>query len=309
MNKQKIENIFKQLEVPSWNDGVNVTEGWVNIRCPFCTDRSNHCGVDPSTGMYSCWRCTAAGPLERLLQRLTGYSSDECKRLIEEPYHSFKKNSVDQINDMINLEKEITKKQTNVTEMSWPEYSQPITHDTDSKLLEFYLSKRGIKIDTLIKHKCHICEVGHYMHRIIIPVFYKDVLVSYQAADMTGRACVKYETAPGDINNYLYNYDNINRKKMILVEAALDSWRIGEDVCATFGTSISKAQERLILDKKLDVLIFCWDSDAYWLARKASKYFEPFIEKVSIIKFPGDEDPDSYGKKFGEETLYNLIWK
>ncbi|MHA1590935.1 MAG: hypothetical protein ACTSUP_00360, partial [Candidatus Heimdallarchaeaceae archaeon] len=207
-----------------------------------------------------------------------------------------------QIKDMIKPEEIVESSQTNVVKINMPEYAEPITWNTKSLLLNSYLDRRNIELSVLIHHKCSICEVGHYMHRMIIPIYYGGVLVSYQAADLTGRAKVKYDTAPGNINNYLYNYDKID-KRMILVEGILDAWRMETNVCAIFGSSLSKKQQGLILDKNLKELIFCWDGDTFWKARRVSNYFRSFIEKVIVVKLPEEEDPDSLGR----DKVYDLI--
>ena len=302
-NKEKIVQIFKQLEVPYWTSGNNVSDS-VNIQCPFCNDSSNHCGVFINSLLFSCWRCSTAGPLEQLLHQLTGYSIEACKELVVSPHHSFKKGSLEQIKEMMDdVADDIQSKKRKIVEIQMPEHSRLITEDTNSKLLDSYLARRNISLSTLILHKCSICNVGYYMHRIIIPVFYNDILVSYQAADLTGRARVKYETAPGHINDYIYGIDSITGTRMIVVEGILDAWRVEDSVGAIFGITLTDKQKALILAKKLDELIFAFDGTAYWQARVQAKYFSCFINKVTVLKLPTNEDPDSMGKEAFDELL------
>ena len=302
-NKTKIINILKQLDIPFWISGKNVSNNSVNITCPFCPDHSNHCGIFQDNLIYHCWRCGSTGPLQRLLCYLTGYSEEQCKKLVEEPYHNFKKSPEDQIKDIVNKDKPDTgKKSQDITEISMPEYSQLITWTTKSKLLDAYMSRRNISLSTLIAHECSLCEVGYYMHRLIIPIYFFGILVSYQAADLTGRAHVKYDTAPGDISNYLYGIDFIDRR-MIVVEGILDAWRVGKDACASFTHHLTKRQQDLILNKNLEELIFCYDGDSYFKARKHAREFEYAVNKVNVIKLPTGEDPDSLGR----EKILELI--
>lgn len=294
-NKQKIIKIFKDRGVEYWTEGKNVSDGSVNITCPFCNDHSNHCGIFEDTLVFHCWICGASGPIEALLETLLGIGSREADDLLGNVESDFKTSSLEQIDRLICREVSKAIEANRGKEIEWPEYSVPITRDTESLVLDRYLKRRKISLATVILHNCRLCEAGRYMHRMIIPVYFSGKLVSYQAADLTGKAYLKYETAPGKINDYLYGYDQVT-EEMILVEGILDAWRLGPGACATFGTHITNNQKNLIEDKKLKKLIFCWDSDAYWKAKNQAGWFKPFIREVKVIKLPEGEDPDSYGK-------------
>jgi len=143
------------------------------------------------------------------------------------------------------------------------------------------------------------------MNRLIIPIYFEDELVSFQGADMTLKAEVKYKTEVSEVNRYLYNWDNLDLHfdYLILTEGILDAWRLGENSLATFGTTLSKAQFELILCYNPKKLIFAWDSDAFFVAEREAQKFEPFIDEVYTISFPEGEDPDSYG----HEASWKLI--
>ena len=38
-------------------EGDNVSEGWVNITCPFCGDDKNHMGINLRSKYFHCWIC------------------------------------------------------------------------------------------------------------------------------------------------------------------------------------------------------------------------------------------------------------
>ena len=296
MNTKQLIRILNDYNIEYWTEGKNVSKDSVNVTCPFCNDHSNHCGIFEDTFVFHCWKCNATGPFIRLFQQLTNLSSTECERIVNSSEISFKQSSKEQINQLINKEQTDEVLNNKNLEINLPEYSELITPKTKSVLLDNYLKRRNISLDTILEYNCYICEVGKYMHRMIIPIYYEEKLVCYQAADLTGRADLKYDIPKQvDINTYLYGIDNISTS-MILVEGILDVWRLEEFDCATFGTHITDAQKNLIEDKHLNTLIFCWDSDAYWKAKKQAKYFEPFINNVKVIKLPEGEDPDSLGK-------------
>jgi hypothetical protein len=307
-HRQKIISILKHFEIEHWESGKNVSIDSVNVQCPFCDDHSNHMGIFDDTLKINCWRCSQRGPFEFLLSELTGFTEAECKRIIEDYDETFRESSLDQIVAILNKEPEEKKQHTSeVVEL--PQYFELITYDTDFSLLTSYMRRRKISIDTLIQHTCGICRVGQYMNRMIIPIFLGGEVVAYQAADLTGKADLKYRTGPPGvfINDYLYGYDDIEEGgTMLPTEGILDAWRLGVNAVATFGTSLTEKQKQLILDKKLKKLIAVWDPEAYWEARKTFRFFEPFIEEISIIKISDTwegQDPDSLGK----EGVYKQI--
>ena len=293
-----IVRILKQFDIPYWLEGKNVSIDSVNIKCPFCDDPSNHLGIFIDSLKYHCWRCTSKGVFSGLLVILTGLSEKECKDLISSGEVDFKRTTLEQIEDRVHPGASGKVKKGGL-EVKLPEFSELVQEDTNFSLLDDFLNRRNISLEDVIEHYCSLCRVGSHMNRLIVPVYFKGVLVSYQAVDMTGKAWLRYKTAPGKINDFLYCYDDV-RDRMILTEGVFDAWRVGEGAVATFGTHITEKQKNLILAKGLRELIFCWDEDAFWEARKQSNFFAPFVKKICIIRLPYGEDPDSYGR---EETL------
>lgn len=306
IDKEKIIDIYKHFEIDYWVDGKNVTKNWINIQCPFCDDQSNHCGVDPKTERFSCWICGQTGSFIDLLIKLTGLSYRECRDIISTSSISFQESTTDYIDKVFSEDKpESTQVVHGRVEL--PERFEIVTYNTKFPLLHSYLRRRGILIETILEHSCGICRSGQYMNRLVIPVFFQQEMVAFQAADLTGFAELKYKTSSDRINDYLYGYDKIENGKVVLVEGILDAWRVGKDALATFGTHITERQKYLILEKNLRELIFAWDGDAYWKARKAADFFKPFVEGVEIVRFPEGEDPDSYGAVYGQEALFELM--
>jgi DNA primase len=308
IDKEKIIDIFKHFEVPHFTEGKNVTKGWVNVQCPFprCGDESNHCGVDPRTERFNCWKCGETGSFIDLLIELTGLSYKECRDIISTPSVSFQESATDYIDKVFS---EDGPESTRIVhgKINLPERFELATYDTKFPLLYSYLERRNISINTIIEHECGICRSGSYMNRLVIPVFFQQEIVAFQAADLTGFAELKYKTSSDRINDYLYGYDKIENGKVVLVEGILDAWRVGKDALATFGTHITERQKYLILGKNLKELIFAWDGDAYWKARQVADFFRSFVESVGIVRFPEGEDPDSYGRDYGQGALFELI--
>ena len=303
-SKQKIIDLLQKFEITYWTSGNNVSEDSVNIKCPFCDDHSNHLGIFEDTLIFHCWRCGAKGHFAYLLSVLTHLSYEECQRLLELNVVNFKGCAVQTIENIISSEKKSDK--IVAQEVGLPKYFEPVTKNMNFPLLEMYLKRRKIDLETIIKYGCGICQVGKYMNRLIIPVVFQGRIVSFQAADMTGRGEIKYKTADNEVNRWLYNYDSI-KDIMIITEGILDCWRVGEGAVATFGTHITEKQKDLILAKNLKELILCWDGDAYWTARNEAEEFKPFIENVKVVCLPKTEDPDSLGTEKVWEYIVEVV--
>jgi len=299
ISKQKIIDIYNNLSIPNWTFGKNVTRGWVNICCPFCDDPSNHCGVSPTSELFSCWRCGKTGHFVDLLMELTGLPFSQCKDIVSESSISFKEHTEETSEPDV----------VDTVEVKLPERFELITNGINFPLLDDYLKRRNISRATLIEHKCGICRVGRYMNRMIIPVFYKGELASFQGADLSGFANLKYRSAPiemGRINNFLYNYDKIKSGgRMIVEEGVLDAWRTGDEAVAAFTSNLTKEQKRLIIAKNLEELYFCFDCEltAYYKAIEEAKEFEAYIPVVEVLQLPFGKDPDEVGK----EKIYQII--
>ncbi len=302
----QITSLLLEFDIEYWLDGKNVSYGAVNVCCPYCEDPSNHCGMFPTTMIFSCWRCSSRGPVFVLIATLLNISHEAAKNLLNIDIISFKKGTTEQLTDIFKQAKQKQEEDREQENVFLPEYSERITTKTSWPLLEEYLIRRQITKQTLIYNQCSICRVGESMNRLIIPVYSKGDLVAYQAADLTGRSELKYKTSGGHINDFLYGYDAIDNM-MFVCEGVLDAWRIGIGAACCFGTSLTDIQRQLIIDKQLECLIFVWDHDAYWKQKKQSSWFGPFIETVKYVCLPQGYDPDRYGKTYGEYTLHTRI--
>ena len=293
---EDIIRIFKYFDIEYWTDGKNVTVGWINIQCPFCDDHSNHMGVDRCKLTFNCWRCRQHGYFTYLVARAAGTTEKHVEGLLGNSAIGFKKDAVQQIEDI--LAEPVAEEEGEPKKPYFPEYAEIIDERTDSPLLEYYMKRRNISLQTLMQHYCLICECGSHKMRIIIPVLWEGEVVSWQAADMTGQAVLKYRTAPGPkLNQYLYEYYKIQLGSTIyLVEGVLVHWRMEHDVLCHFGTSITPRQRRLIVDKQPEEVLFAWDGEAYEYAVKAANEVAPYLPRVGILRLLDGRDPDNYGR-------------
>ena len=279
-----------------WTQGKNVQDGWVNITCPNpeCNDKSQHGGFNIMKGYYNCWKCGHQS-LRFIISLLTGESNPT--------------NIINEYMGSTIIRKRLNKKvKSNVTNIKLPGTEL-------KKMHRKYLLKRGFDPDYIEKkYKIKGTGItGDWKYRIIIPIYYKGQLVSYQGRDITDQQELRYKTLSKDesiINpkHVLYNLDNCKEEYIIVTEGAFDCWRLGNDSCATLGTSITKEQLRLLRKYKKIFFIFDPESEAYKKAKKAANELAIFGCKTEIIKLDEASDPaelsDIEAKKLKRKLLY-----
>lgn len=296
----KLIQLLKNFGIKYYTEGKNVSSGQaVSVRCPFCDDSSNHLGIFYDSLIFHCWRCGRKGHVSIYLAKELNISKEEALGLLDVQDED---NIISIIKNTFKKSKKQEKKKVSI---ELPPFFEEIQQETSFSLLEKYLKRRRISKETLIKYKCGICEVGPFMYRLIIPVFFNEEIVGFQAADLTGKAKIKYLNSP-NIKKYLYCYDDVD-EKIIIVEGVLDCWRIGKDCIATFGITMTQEQRNLILKKKPKTLIFCFDGDVISKNLQEAAKFKPFIPDVRVALLPDDKDPDDLDQEIILEYIDNAI--
>jgi len=243
----------RNLAIQHWTSGKNVRTsppGWVNVQCRFCGDNSNHGQFSPPGwpgAPFICWKC---GPhsLEKTIMAIEGVSwLAACKRA--------KQYTID--HPIIKLP----------VKPSTPGHLQlPLgTHKMEARHRE-YLRRRGFDPEEL-ERKYNLLgtgPAGHLPHRIVVPIFHRRRMVSWQARDITGLAELRYISAGKDKEkifhkDILYNLDNCRGRAVITVEGITDAWRLGDGCCATFGTKVRPAQVKLLAG--FDRVFFVYDGE------------------------------------------------
>lgn len=234
--------------------------GWVNVFCPFCNDdHSPHLGFNISDGYASCFRC-GWHSLENVVQALERIKYHEaCRRVIE--YDS------DTPTDA-----PITRKQADSSvPPKFPSMTSPLMTVHRNYLLRrnydpWHLEKKyGIKATGPMSNLIIDDRLLDYSHRILIPIIKDGVMISYQGRDWTGKAILKYKACPKalemiDHKAILYNLDNADRDTAVVVEGALDVWRLGDGSIATFGIIFTPEQIAL-LGRRFKRIVMVYDTE------------------------------------------------
>jgi hypothetical protein len=300
--KQQLETILKFYEIPY----VQITRNALNTQCPFCDDEKMHLGMFYSLN-FSCWKCKASGGLFDFLHQLRGVSWPEYKSLLLN--NTIPVDNISAIEQIQNILVQKVKKEE-VKDIQWPPAgSVEIKKVKDDLLVKSFLAKRKFDLQFCIDKQIRIGIAGRYTGRFIIPVYFLDKVVAYQARDMIGQSPAKY-LSEGLVSNFVYNIDHINPGKPVgITEGVFSSWSV-ENSIATFSTALSEKQINLMRSIDAVSWILCWDigedgSDAYWKARPVLHQLCSIFgsSKIGYITLPRGEDPDTLGKEKMKELL------
>jgi len=130
-----------------------------------------------------------------------------------------------------------------------------------------YLLNRKFNPDKLV-NKYNIKSfnnIGDYKFRLFIPIYFDYKIVSFQTRDVTENQIPKYKACSKENEqihhkDILYNLDNCNQDKVIVVEGVTDVWRMGNDCAATFGVGFTNRQIQLLSQRFKQVFIL-YDSE------------------------------------------------
>lgn len=291
------KKFLEDFNIPLDTEGKNCSPGYVNIKCPFCNDQSNHGGFNIEEEFYTCWKCKTRYSLNSVVKELLNISLPQTKDIINEYTNKYI--------PIINTKKIITPP----TKITLPKGAKkPL-----SKRHKNYLKKRNFDPYKIEKEfNLYSTDViGDYCLRIIAPIYYNKRLVSYQTRDITGKQKLRYKACKKTDEiifhkNILYNQDNCN-KKAIIVEGITDVWRFGRGSCATFGIGWRQSQ-LLEMIKLFDHVFILYDKgdEAQKQAEKLGGAFSSFHNKTAEIITLDYDDPASMPQNEADYLIKEL---
>jgi len=258
--------------------GKNIGKGWIGLQCPYHLDNDYHLGFNVDGAYFYCWKC-GGHRLVDTIKELTRCSTHEAL-IIQERYG-------DRNTFLNKLNRTVAKLE-----------SIQMPGEALSKPYRKYLHKRNFDPDE-IEAKYRIKAggiVGDWKYRIMIPVYNKGVLITYQGRDITGNSDLRYKTLSlekslDDPKKYLYNLDNAKGKEVIVCEGVTDVWRIGDGCVATLGTSTTEEQVRKLSKYKKVYILFDPEETAQKRAKKLGERIAAMGSEVEIIDTGLDHDP------------------
>lgn len=292
-----IKEYLDSKDIPWATEGKNISVGWIGINCPFCSDLSNHMGINMQSMLVSCWKCGKRGSIVNLIMKFEPCSFNSAKEIV--PKYVLKE----------------------FGHLSAPKRKHAdltiFPGGTLDKLLsihENYLISRGYD-PIFIQKKYDILGVGptcdDWKFRIIIPVYLNNQLITYVGRDTTNKLDIPYKNAPItkcliQAKHTLLNIDFVE-DIIGVVEGPFDAWRMGDGFVATFGTQFTKEQLLIIKNKKIKQAFFMFDGqkddngEAIKSAHKMASDVSPFIPHVEVLELD-EGDPD----KLTEDEVFHL---
>lgn len=239
-------------------------QGWTNIFCPYHGngDRGYKGGLNNEGGFYHCWTC-GGKDVKKVLSDILELSYREIEKVLE------------QYSTNVSIRTKLNKKKQSASKVILP------MEGLMDMRCHKYLLKRNFDPDYLqSKYKlCGATLTGEWAGYLIIPIYYKNKLVSFQGRSLLNKerckelGILRYKTLSKersiiDPKSILYGLDDCKENYIIVVEGAPDKWRFGDNCAATLGTSVTDEQKNIMLKYDRIIIIFDPEKEAQERALK-----------------------------------------
>lgn len=285
------KRIFDSAHIPA---DTTTNKGWVNVCCPHCInppDTHFNGGFNYLSPRYNCWRCGSHN------------WQDTLGKLLNIPFYQVEQYVKDY--SYIAPEKEV-KRVAKAEHLDLPGF--PL-NDNEKQ----YLINRGYNLNYTV-NKFHLRGggiTGDWAYRIILPIFYKRVLVSWTGRIILDKETLKQYEARGikipryknlSIENSViaakdvfFNLDNSTKDSVIIVEGPFDVLKMGMDCICSLGTSVTHEQELFLKERYKKVFIsFDNEYEAQEKARHLGRNLASLgmdVEVVNICEPFNKNDP------------------
>lgn len=295
------EKLFIDYKIPY---STRVNKGWINSNCIYCDTKENsfNLGFNPD-GYCNCWKC-GSHDLNKTLSLILHINVNQIKDVLD----SYK-----------GVYNQIPHKAKN---HSYKQLSLPT--DTFTILERNYLKSRGFDCEYLNKKYGVVGGgiIGKYKFRIVIPIYYKNDLVSFVSRSILDKDKLKEYNLPRYLNlsneeslvnikDIFYNLDNCNSDTVILTEGCFDVIRLGDinsnsdNVMCSLGTQITQSQLRLLSERfKKVYIMFDNEEEAQRKARKYAMQISSLGLDVEVVDAYSD-----YGVNDGAELNQNQVYE
>lgn len=280
-----IIQLYKDFNVPFATEGhKHCREGWVNTTCPFCTGNPGmHLGYNMADDFYVCWRCGWKAT-HKALALLIHVSEQEAKEIARK--YGGKSHVKSAVTVRVGQKK-----------FRLPPSTAPM-NDRHKR----YLTKRKFDPEVIEKiwdvqgtGPISLMDGISFSHRLVIPIYWEDRIVSFQTRDITAKHSLRYITCPEQreiVKHKHIFYQAIPTKDSdacICVEGVTDAWRFGYGAIATFGIKYTKYQVREI-SKRFKKVFVVFDDDPQAIKQSEKLTAELILRGVDAysIKIQGD---------------------
>lgn len=281
-----INHILVTLVDSVLGQGRKTSNGNYAYHCPFCHHHKpkleinfteNKQGHNP----WHCWVCNTRGKTIVGLFKKTEASPEkiaEAKSYTRSGYE---------------VEETVVKNQLNLPEEFIPLYPTPT--GISAKHALFYLKKRNITIEDIIKYNIGYCEFGEYANMIIIPSYnFKGELNFFVGRSFEKESYRKYKnpSVSKDIIPFelFVNWES----PIVLCEGPFDAMAIKRNAIPLLGKHIQNNLMKKIVSSKVKQIYIALDQDAQ---KDALGFCEQFMnegKEVHLLEMNG-KDPSEIG--------------
>lgn len=273
-------------------------KGWTNVSCVFCSDHSNALGFNNEDGHCTCFKC-GHHHTDEALAKVLNVNEVVARQILSE------------FSNGVTIRDVRKSKGKNLKLPSSGFTEREIAYLKSRRFVPSQVAKFGV---------CGGGMFGKWSFRIIIPLYYKGMLVSWTARSIYSKKFCE----ENEINRYknlsieesvinpkhcLYNIDNVKGDEVFLVEGPMDCLRLATydvpSVCC-WGSSITEEQ-KVLLFKNFNKIHILFDNDetGFYKAESLQKDLEALGLEVDVmnglIKKFGKNDPAEFGYRECEQ--------
>lgn len=274
--------------------------GWVNTECPFCTGNPGlHLGYNIQDEYYYCWRCGWHSTLASVTE-LIHLPENETRKILRQYgllLSPIKKGTV------VSPAKE-HRMPTGVTPLLAQHKKYLALRNFDPIRLETEWNLVGTgpvsRLDSI-----------DFKYRIIIPVLWNNLAVSFTSRDITNKSSFKYITCPKDREVIFHKFILYGRQDKwkevgICCEGPTDVWRFGYNAFATFGIKFATAQVREMA-KAFKRIAVIYDSEIVAQTQANKLVAELRFRGVDAFKISIEDDPGNLSQSEANYIVKQLI--
>lgn len=260
---------------------------------PLHTDKHPSMTMLKKNGFSKCWSCGARYTLAQFIRELSGknfYDFYNIKNVNEFKFKNTLKKKVELVvpkRKMIIEQGELSPVRHNSRVLQYLD-SINVTQEAIDFFDITYVDVAKIKFLETVTKPTYLRD------RITIPVYFEGDLINLEARDYTGLQKPKVLYPKGAISDTLFNWDNIDlTKPLVVVEGIKALFRIWRyyttNIVSTFGNVIAPNQQKL-LSQAQDVILFPdYDKAGFAMINMFEKFYE---REYRITMMPEvDQDP------------------
>ena len=314
----KVEDVFTELGISYKPVSTSYGEELL-LCCPFHMEKTPSFYYSTSNHVYKCWgsSCKRQGRgFIKIYAHVKGIRYEDAVQQL------FARCDGGLENITFNTAKKVSKpKPKQEIKIELPRGYKLIDYDNDNFYWK-YLSARGLTKQLTDFYLLGYCDFGYYAGRVIIPVesnnrvvgflarrifddkrpdakeYFDSLMAGYEKKtnkEHSGKGKKVLYPKGFSVTNYLYNYDNIDRKKpLIVVEGVFDCWAVRnagyDNVVANFGTHISDVNIKKYYNfPELWVIPDKNDASGYALWEELKE--KGANRKIYLVEIPAGYDP------------------